>query len=106
MAASGLTMDIRNLTFEDGTFDIAIDKGKRFPVRNGQRALRAYICILHRYDGCHDDGQGRCLGRIPLYCNISCECILTRIQDPPQQVIDDCTKEVDEVLRFGRPPSF
>ena len=108
MAASGLVMDIRNLTFEDGTFDIVIDKGNRFPVRNGQRAsgLRANICIIHRYDGRHDDGQGRCLGRVPLCCDVICENILTRKQDPPQQVIDDCTKEIDEVLRFGRPPFF
>jgi hypothetical protein len=45
MAASGLVMDIRNLTFEVGTFDIAIDKGKRFAVLNRQ-ALWAYICII------------------------------------------------------------
>ena len=31
-----------------------------------------------------------------------CESLLIRPQDPPQQVIDDCTKEVDEILRFGR----
>jgi hypothetical protein len=99
-------MDIRNLTFEDGTFDIVIDKGKRFPVRDRQQTLRAYklYAIIHRYDGRHDDSQGRRLGRIPLYFNIPY--ILIRIQDPPQQVIDDCVKEVDEVLRFGHPPSF
>jgi len=28
--ALGLVMDIRDLTFEDDTFDVVIDKGKQF----------------------------------------------------------------------------
>ena len=32
--APGLVMDIRDLTFDEGTFDIVIDKGKPFRVSN------------------------------------------------------------------------
>ena len=38
----------------------------------------------------------------PSFFDTPCESLLICPQDPPQQVIDDCTKEVDEVLRFGR----
>ncbi|KAI9458700.1 S-adenosyl-L-methionine-dependent methyltransferase [Russula earlei] len=55
-----LVMDIRALTFEDDTFDVAIDKG----TMDAMMTTKADVW------------------------------------DPPQQVIDDCTKEVDEVLRF------
>ncbi|KAH9976077.1 S-adenosyl-L-methionine-dependent methyltransferase [Russula compacta] len=57
-----LVMDIRDLTFEDGTFDVAIDKGTM-------------------------DAMMTAKGDV---------------WDPPQQVIDDCTQEVDEVLRVLR----
>ncbi|KII87510.1 hypothetical protein PLICRDRAFT_112521 [Plicaturopsis crispa FD-325 SS-3] len=51
-------MDVRALEFEDGSFDVAIDKG-------------TMDAMMTTKD----------------------------VWDPPQQVIDDCTKEVDEVLR-------
>jgi len=58
-----LVMDVRDLTtFEDGAFDVAIDKGTM-------------------------DAMMTTKGDV---------------WDPPQQVIDDCTKEVDEVLRVLR----
>jgi len=52
-------MDVRKLTFGDGTFDVAIDKGTM-------------------------DAMMTTKGDV---------------WDPPQQVIDDCNKEVDETLR-------
>ncbi|KAI0282987.1 S-adenosyl-L-methionine-dependent methyltransferase [Russula brevipes] len=57
-----LEMDIRELSFDDGTFDVAIDKGTM-------------------------DAMMTAKGDV---------------WDPPQQVIDDCSKEVDEVLRVLR----
>ncbi|KAJ7142692.1 S-adenosyl-L-methionine-dependent methyltransferase [Mycena epipterygia] len=56
---AGLEMDVRDLQFADGTFDIVIDKGTMdaMMTANGD------------------------------------------VWDPPQQVIDDCTAEVDEVIR-------
>jgi hypothetical protein len=39
--ALGLVMDIRDLTFEDETFDVAIDKGEQF--EPGRRALWTHI---------------------------------------------------------------
>jgi len=55
-------MDVRNLTFENGTFDVAIDKGTM-------------------------DAMMTAKGDV---------------WDPPQQVINDCNKEVDETLRVLR----
>jgi len=52
-------MDVRNLRFEDNSFDVAIDKGTM-------------------------DAMMTTKGDV---------------WNPPQQVIDDCTKEVDETLR-------
>ncbi|KAH9479539.1 EEF1A lysine methyltransferase 4 [Psilocybe cubensis] len=52
-------MDVRNLIFEDGSFDVAIDKGTM-------------------------DAMMTAKGDV---------------WDPPQQVIEDCNKEVDETLR-------
>ncbi len=60
-------MDIRNLTFDADAFDIAIDKGKHFRVSEQIVGLSAFglTCTYSdRYDGCHDDSQGRCLGRV------------------------------------------
>jgi len=54
-----LEMDVRNLSFQDDSFDVAIDKGTM-------------------------DAMMTAKGDV---------------WDPPQQVIDDCTKEVDEALR-------
>ncbi|TFK39915.1 S-adenosyl-L-methionine-dependent methyltransferase [Crucibulum laeve] len=55
-------MDVRNLTFEDNSFDVAIDKGTM-------------------------DAMMTAKGDV---------------WDPPQQVINDCSKEVDETLRVLR----
>jgi len=57
-----LVMDIRDLTFEDETFDVVIDKG----------AMDAMMTA-----------KGD-------------------VWDPPQETIDNCTKEVDQILRVLR----
>ena len=60
--APGLVMDIRGLTFDDDTFDIAIDKGKPFLSELQTKPFGLIYAYLDRYDGRHDDSQGRCLG--------------------------------------------
>jgi len=62
---SWLVMDVRNMEFEDDSFDVAIDKGTMDAM------------MTTRGD----------------------------VWDPPQQVIDDCTREVGEVLRVLRKSS-
>ncbi|TFY54749.1 hypothetical protein EVG20_g9583 [Dentipellis fragilis] len=66
-------MDIRALTFRDSTFDVAIDKGTMDAMMTAKGDVWGSGGIQFT------DGMP---------------------QDPPQQVIDDCTKEVDEVLRW------
>lgn len=51
------------------------------------------------YNGCDDDRERRCLGTIPHIPLKSC-LILTFCQDPPEEVVKNCTKEVDEVVRW------
>jgi len=57
-------MDIRELKFDDNSFDVAIDKGTMDAMMTSKD-----------------------------------------VWDPPEQVIDDCTKEVDETLRVLRKQS-
>ncbi|KAJ7576916.1 S-adenosyl-L-methionine-dependent methyltransferase, partial [Mycena floridula] len=58
-------MDIRELQFEDNSFDVALDKGTMDAMMTSK-------------------GD---------------------VWDPPQEVIENCTKEVDEVLRVLRKPA-
>jgi hypothetical protein len=53
----GLVMDVRDLRFEDASFDVVIDKGKAVRVGEGF----GLTCVL-RYNGRNDDGQRRPLG--------------------------------------------
>lgn len=57
-------MDVRELKFDDSSFDVAIDKGTMDAMMTSKD-----------------------------------------VWEPPPQVIDDCTKEVDETLRVLRKPS-
>lgn len=69
-------MDIRDLSFEPESFDIALDKGATYST--GQ-----YIPSLMCTPGTMDammTAKGS-------------------VWDPPAQVVEDCTREIDEVIR-------
>lgn len=57
-------MDIRDLAFEDESFNIAIDKGKYMKASCSTELIDLFISI--RYHGRHDDDHGRRVGRQPL----------------------------------------
>ena len=69
---------------------------------------KAYI-ICPRHDGCYDDRESGCLGKLES-CSSSFARHWKRLQDPPEEVVQNCTREVDEVLRyvktFPRKPSW
>jgi EEF1A lysine methyltransferase 4 len=91
-------MDVRDMTFDDKTFDIAIDKGKPFVFQT------VVGLTMHVRIGTMDammTAKGDVWVRFTIR-NIMHESLIICQQDPPQQVLDDCTREVDEVLRFGR----
>ncbi|KAI0035330.1 S-adenosyl-L-methionine-dependent methyltransferase [Vararia minispora EC-137] len=60
-------MDIRDLQFEDGSFDVAVDKGTMDAMMTANGDVWA-----------------------------------SNKNDPPQRVVEDCTKEVNEVVRVLR----
>ena len=95
---SGHEMDVRNLSFQAESFDVTIDKGA--PYHNPM--LNIFV-TFGRNNGCHDDSKGRCLGKSKIFLWII-SAYIGATQDPPQQVVDDCTKEVDEALRSAQEP--
>lgn len=84
-------MDIRDLTFDSETFDVAIDKGK----------LPVYMVgISSRRTGTMDammtaKGDVWVRSQVPL----AVEFLLIISQDPPEEVVQNCDREIDEVLR-------
>jgi EEF1A lysine methyltransferase 4 len=72
-------MDVRKLEFEDGSFDVAIDKGH---VRSCLPA--SFACLS---------------------CTGTMDAMMTSkgdVWDPPEQVLSDCNAEVTEVMRVLR----
>lgn len=71
-------MDIRDLKFDSESFDVAIDKGTMDAMMTAKADV--WVCTI---------GQRF---RRPSLCH-SC------LQDPPEEVVENCTREVSEVLR-------
>ena len=53
-------MDVREMALETATFDVAIDKGM---TKLCLKRRKAYI-ICPRHDGCYDDRESGCLGKL------------------------------------------
>jgi hypothetical protein len=92
-------MDVRDLSFDAETFDVAIDKGTQQVILAGLSDSRA---MLVRHYGRNVDIQGRCLGAQASFLS-SCICLTAALQNPPANVISDCMKETDEALRYLTP---
>lgn len=71
-------MDIRDLDFEAESFDIALDKGS---IGSVWRSIPSLICTVGTMDAMMT-AKGS-------------------VWDPPAQVVEDCTREIDEVIRSG-----
>lgn len=69
-------MDVRTLSFDDATFDVAIDKGKG-------------ALIVHL-----QDLKGRWTGTMDAMMTTKGD-----LWNPPAEVVENCNKEVDETLR-------
>ncbi|KAI0954545.1 hypothetical protein AcW1_006406 [Taiwanofungus camphoratus] len=72
-------MDIRDLTFDSETFDVAIDKGK----------LPVYMVSI----------SSRRTGTMDAMMTAKGD-----VWDPPEEVVQNCDREIDEVLRVLRKP--
>lgn len=59
---AGHEVDVRDLRFADGTFDITVDKSKSVLVSCQEQTSNA-----QRHNGHHDDHQGRRMGGQPCH---------------------------------------
>ncbi|KAG8926369.1 hypothetical protein FRC01_008942 [Tulasnella sp. 417] len=78
-----LEMDVRELAFENDSFDVAIDKG---------------LIHLQANDADGTNPAFACVGTMDAMMAVKGD-----VWNPPPQVVDDCTKEVDEAIRVLRP---
>ena len=93
-------MDIRDLTFDDGTFDVAIDQGRRLAFQT-VAPLGSHMHIRIGTMDAMMTAKGDVWVRFTV--------LQHHVRDPPSlptglsatdHIIDDCTREVDEVLPF------
>ena len=70
-------MDVRDVAFDAGTFDVAIDKGTMDAMMTAKGDV--WVCQL------------------PSHWILSF--ISLSMKDPPEEVVRDCTDEVNEVMR-------
>lgn len=83
ISVAGHEMDVRDLKFDAESFDVAIDKG----TMDAMMTAKADVWVRPRYVP-HDPQNAHQLH-----------------QDPPEEVIENCTREVNEVLRYIPSPS-
>ena len=93
-------MDTRDLTFDDGTFNVTIDQGKRL----ASQTVAPLGSPMHIRIGTID-AMMTARGDVWVLFTV----LQHHVRDPPSlptgpsatgHIIDDCTREVDEVLRF------
>ncbi|KAK0489089.1 S-adenosyl-L-methionine-dependent methyltransferase [Armillaria novae-zelandiae] len=77
-------MDVRELQFVDDQFDVAIDKGTMDAMMTAKGDVWVRSTEAARW------------------FKIVRSVINEKIQDPPEQIVSDCTREVDEVIRVLR----
>jgi hypothetical protein len=95
-------MDVRSLAFQPDSFDVVIDKGKNRP--DACPLPNPISRNIHfRNYGRDDDCQKRRLGKLPNLDGFLTQ--FARSQNPAPEVIQNCTKEIDEVMRVLRPGS-
>ncbi len=70
-------MDVRNLSFDDATFDVAIDKG----------------CVV--YGSLQQFTKDIWAGTMDAMMTAKGD-----VWNPPGEVVNNCNQEVDEVLRY------
>ena len=87
---AGHEVDVRDLRFADGTFDITVDKSKSVLV-SCQEELRTHKGTM--------DAMTTTKGDVWVDNLATIFSIKPRLQGPPERVFSDCNKESDETLR-------